>query len=75
MHINHNVTAASLLPTICHLVEASGNKFVLHFVLGISMGGCLLDTFILSLDHWEGKGMISDFCQHHGRGGFWFALL
>ena len=69
------MTAASLLPTICHLVEASGNKFVLHFVLGISMGGCLLDTFILSLDHWEGKGVISDFCQHHGRGGFWFALL
>ena len=55
------MTAASLLPTICHLVEASGNKFVLHFVLGISLGGCLLDTFILSLDHWEGKGVISIF--------------
>ena len=68
------MTAASLLPTICHLVEASGNKFVLHFVLGISLGGCLLDTFILSLDH-EGKGVISGFCQHHGRGGFRFALL
>ena len=68
------MTAASLLPTICHLVEAAGHKYVLHFVIGISLGGFLLDTFILSLDHWEGKGVISIFCEHHSRGWFWFAL-